>query len=72
MMIRHTFSPIGDSPYCAYVRGVGDDAVCGETEYHPIHLSDDIENDRFVPFASEEDSDDWHNTQQAAYGEDLT
>lgn len=47
---RHPFSPISDSPYCAYVRSVGDDSVCGETERAPVHLSDDIVDDRRVPF----------------------
>lgn len=38
--VEHLFSPIGDSPYCAYVQGVGDDAVCGGSEdNHPPYCS---------------------------------
>lgn len=52
-MRRHPFSPIGDSSYCAYVYGICDDEVCGDVEEASIHLSDDVENDRFIPFEKE-------------------
>jgi hypothetical protein len=38
---HHPFSPLGDSIYCAWVHGVGDDAVCGETEDADSHKYSD-------------------------------
>lgn len=37
-MKQHYFTPVGDSPYCAFVKGVSDDAVCGETERSLVHI----------------------------------
>lgn len=34
---HHPFSPIGDSHLCAWVRGVGDDSVCGSEESAACH-----------------------------------
>lgn len=42
----HPFSPIGDSHLCAWVRGVSDDAVCGEEESAACHPATAQQPDR--------------------------